>query len=82
MQHHPFAAIISRTHPMADHVTDLIKMTPTAVVTVTSVAGFRWDTASYVLATIWTALMIGDFIWRKWIKPFLHRPDDTDNAGA
>jgi hypothetical protein len=67
---------------MADHVTDVIKLTPTALVTVTSLAGFRWDTASYVLATIYTALMIGNFIWTKIIKPWRNRPDPTDRAGA
>lgn len=65
-----------------EHITDAIKLTPTAVVTVTSLAGFRWDTVSYVLASIYTVLMIGNFFWTKVIKPWRDRPDDTDNAGA
>jgi len=67
---------------MTDHVTDVIKLTPTAVFTATSLAGFRWDTLSYVLASIYTALMIGNFVWTKIIKPWRNRPDDTDSAGA
>jgi hypothetical protein len=54
-----------------EHIADLAKWAPTAVVAGTSLAGFRWDTVSYVLASIYTMLMIGNFVWTKAIKPRL-----------
>jgi hypothetical protein len=54
----------------AEHVSDALKLTPPAVVTVTSLAGVRWDTVSYILASIYTALMICHFLWARIIKPW------------
>jgi hypothetical protein len=67
----------------AEHVADALKLTPTVLFTSTSIAGVRYDTISYVLASIYTALMIGNFIWTKMIKPWrMAQPDPTDQAGA
>lgn len=53
-----------------EHLADAVKLTPTLVVAGTSLAGIRWDTISYVLASIYTVLMIGNFAWTKAIKPW------------
>ena len=54
----------------AEHITDAIKLAPPAVVTVSSLAGVRWDTLSYVLASVYTALLICHFVWARIIKPW------------
>lgn len=53
-----------------EHLADAVKLTPTLVVAGTSLAGIRWDTVSYVLASVYTVLMIGNFMWTKLIKPW------------
>jgi hypothetical protein len=55
----------------ADHITDAIKVAPPVTVAVTSLAGFHWDTVSYVLAAAYSALMICLTVWSRIIKPWL-----------
>lgn len=58
---------------IAEHVADATKLAPPVAFTITSATGMiHWDTISYVLAAVYTALMIGNFVWTKWIKPRLH----------
>jgi hypothetical protein len=58
----------------AEHIADAIKLTPTITVAATSVTGVvHWDTVSYILAAIYTALMIGNFMWVKLVKPYVKR---------
>jgi hypothetical protein len=54
-----------------DYVSDALKLTPTAVVTVTSVAGFQWSDISYLLASVYTALLIVQFVCVRIVKPWL-----------
>jgi hypothetical protein len=55
----------------AEHVGDAIKLAPPVAVSITSVTGMiHWDTLSYILASIYSALAIGNFIWTKYIKPW------------
>jgi hypothetical protein len=65
----------------AEHALDALKLTPPAVVTVTSVTGIvHWDTVSYILAAIYTSLMICNFLWTKLIKPYVRRKVDEGMA--
>lgn len=71
----------------AEHIADALKLTPTIVVAGTSVTGVvHWDTISYILAAVYTALMICNFFWTKLIKPYVRRkvgqdyPDDASGG--
>ena len=60
---------------MVDHqtVVDAAKIAPPLVITTTTFFGYEWSTISYILASIYTALMIVHFVWAKWIRPHLRR---------
>lgn len=57
----------------AEHIADVAKLAPPALVTATSLAGFRWDTLSYILTVIYMTLLICHFIWARIIKPWRMR---------
>lgn len=67
----------------AEHIADALKLTPPAIVTVTSVTGIvHWDTISYILAAVYTTLMICNFFWTKLIKPYVRRKVGEAIGGA
>jgi hypothetical protein len=50
---------------------EAVKIAPPAFVTASSIMGsISWSDAAYALTAIYTALMISQHIWEKWIKPW------------
>jgi hypothetical protein len=63
----------------AEHVADAIKLAPPVAVSITSVTGMiHWDTVSYILASVYTVLMICNFAWTKVIRPWRDRRRASD----
>ena len=52
-------------------VIDAIKVSPPVAVISSHIAGINWSDVAYILTSIYTALMIGQHVWSKWIKPKL-----------
>lgn len=63
----------------AEHASDLLKISPVAAFVSTSLAGFPWGQLSYALASLYTALMIGNFVWVKMLKPRRAKPSSDDD---
>lgn len=59
----------------ADHIADALKVAPPVTFMATYMAGFQWSVLSYQLATLYTALMIGHFLWTKLVRPNLRKRD-------
>lgn len=65
----------------AEHVKDALKLVPTVTVSVTSMTNLiHWDTLSYILASIYTFLMICNFAWLKILKPWIQRKSDDKTS--
>ncbi len=64
-----------RSDPMnPSHHYDLgieaLKAAPSVIVSASSIfMGVNWSDAAYALTAIYTALMISQHVWEKWIKP-------------
>jgi hypothetical protein len=54
-------------------IIDAIKVSPPVAFLTTSMAGVDWPKVSYILASIYSALMICQHVWLKWIKPKLKK---------
>lgn len=54
-------------------IIDALKVSPPVAFLTSSMAGVDWPKVSYILASVYSALMIGQHIWSKWIKPKLKK---------
>jgi len=54
-------------------IIDAIKVSPPVAFLTTNMAGVDWPKVSYILASIYSALMICQHVWSKWIKPKLKK---------
>lgn len=50
-------------------VIDAIKVSPPIAFLTTYAAGIDWSKVSCILASVYSALMIVQHVWSKWIKP-------------
>jgi hypothetical protein len=65
----------------AEHIADALKLAPSIAFTATSVSGVvHWDTISYILAAVYTALMIVNFFWTKLVKPYVLRQTGSSDS--
>lgn len=49
---------------------EAVKAAPPVIVSASSIfMGVNWSDVAYALTAIYTALMISQHVWEKWIKP-------------
>lgn len=56
-----------------DIIADIVKASPPLTVVSSHLAGVNWSDIAYILTSIYTAIMIIQHVWSKWIKPKLKK---------
>jgi len=61
-----------------EYVADAAKLSPPVTVVGSHLAGVNWSDVAYILTSIYTAVLIAQHLWFKWIKPWYDKRGGKD----